>query len=161
MDKFVRQINGIATSRWSRNLWSQLRWNNSHPYHSTKNTLNSLSYIQRPSHELGRSFSSISNGFNTSGGKKPQISQAPAPPPKNVTIRTFYQKKLQGNQITMVTAYDFPSAVHCDVAGIDAVLVGDSVGMVELGQVHMPMTFFVCYFFINLRFLEYNTWSYA
>ena len=33
----------------------------------------------------------------------------------------------------MVTAYDYPSAVHVDKAGIDILLVGDSVGMVELG----------------------------
>ena len=35
-------------------------------------------------------------------------------------------------RITMVTAYDFPSAVHVDLAGFDVLLVGDSVGMVEL-----------------------------
>lgn len=33
----------------------------------------------------------------------------------------------------MVTAYDFPSAVHVARAGIDVVLVGDSIAMVELG----------------------------
>ncbi|CAI5741885.1 unnamed protein product [Hyaloperonospora brassicae] len=37
-------------------------------------------------------------------------------------------------RITMVTAYDFPSAVHVDLAGFDVLLVGDSVGMVELGM---------------------------
>jgi 3-methyl-2-oxobutanoate hydroxymethyltransferase len=35
--------------------------------------------------------------------------------------------------LPVVTAYTYPSAVHVDVAGIDALLVGDSVGMVELG----------------------------
>ena len=34
----------------------------------------------------------------------------------------------------MVTAYDYPSAVHVARAGIDIVLVGDSVAMVELGH---------------------------
>ena len=33
----------------------------------------------------------------------------------------------------MVTAYDYPSAVHVARAGVDIVLVGDSVAMVELG----------------------------
>jgi 3-methyl-2-oxobutanoate hydroxymethyltransferase len=33
----------------------------------------------------------------------------------------------------MATAYDYPSAVHVARAGMDIVLIGDSVGMVELG----------------------------
>ena len=33
----------------------------------------------------------------------------------------------------MVTAYDFPSARHCESAGVDMLLVGDSLGMVVLG----------------------------
>ena len=43
------------------------------------------------------------------------------------------RRTAQGMPITMVTAYDYPSAVHVDKAGIDILLVGDSVGMVELG----------------------------
>lgn len=42
--------------------------------------------------------------------------------------------KQEGKKITMVTAYDYPSAVHVDVADIDILLVGDSVGMVSLGM---------------------------
>ncbi len=43
---------------------------------------------------------------------------------------------------TQATAYDFPSAVHVDLAGIDIVLVGDSVGMVVLGyDTTLPVTF--------------------
>jgi len=40
--------------------------------------------------------------------------------------------KRKGKPITMVTAYDYPSAVHVDLAGFDILLVGDSLGMVEL-----------------------------
>lgn len=41
----------------------------------------------------------------------------------------------------MVTAYTYPSAVHVDAADIDVLLVGDSVGMVELGyDTTLPVT---------------------
>lgn len=43
-------------------------------------------------------------------------------------------KKRKGKKITMATAYDFPSAAHVARAGIDMILVGDSVAMVELGH---------------------------
>ncbi|KAG2793410.1 hypothetical protein PC111_g23045 [Phytophthora cactorum] len=46
-------------------------------------------------------------------------------------IGIFKRKK---KPITMVTAYDYPSAVHVDLAGFDILLVGDSMGMVELGM---------------------------
>ncbi|MGB2601390.1 MAG: 3-methyl-2-oxobutanoate hydroxymethyltransferase [Candidatus Omnitrophota bacterium] len=50
-----------------------------------------------------------------------------------VTILDFKRKKDDGEKITMLTAYDCPMAGIVDSAGIDAVLVGDSVGMVVLG----------------------------
>lgn len=41
----------------------------------------------------------------------------------------------------MVTAYTYPSAIHVDAAGIDICLVGDSLGMVELGyDTTLPVT---------------------
>ena len=49
------------------------------------------------------------------------------------TVLDFKRKKNNGEKITMLTAYDHPMARLVDSAGIDAVLVGDSVGMVMLG----------------------------
>jgi 3-methyl-2-oxobutanoate hydroxymethyltransferase len=63
----------------------------------------------------------------------PVITAAPAPVLKNISINSLLLKKRKKQKISMVTAYDFPSAVHVDKAGIDILLVGDSVGMVELG----------------------------
>ncbi|CAI5724682.1 unnamed protein product [Peronospora destructor] len=49
--------------------------------------------------------------------------------------------KRQKKPITMVTAYDYPSAIHVDLAGFDVLLVGDSLGMVELGMdTTLPVT---------------------
>ena len=52
---------------------------------------------------------------------------------KKVTIAELYQKKAMGQKISMMTAYDYPTANLVDQAGIDTVLVGDSLGMVMLG----------------------------
>ncbi len=49
------------------------------------------------------------------------------------TIQDFMKKKAEGKKITMLTAYDYPFARIVDEAGIDAILVGDSLGMVVQG----------------------------
>lgn len=50
------------------------------------------------------------------------------------TVLTFADKKRRGERITMVTAYDYPSARAAEQAGMDAILVGDSLAMVVLGH---------------------------
>jgi 3-methyl-2-oxobutanoate hydroxymethyltransferase len=50
-----------------------------------------------------------------------------------MTRLDFMNMKQIGEPITMVTAYDYPSAKHVEQAGVDMILVGDSLGMVVLG----------------------------
>lgn len=53
---------------------------------------------------------------------------------KKVTIQTLQQMKDAGERISMLTAYDATFSRLFDEAGIDALLVGDSLGMVVQGQ---------------------------
>ncbi len=68
------------------------------------------------------------------------ISKAKGTPPKK-TIQIFRKKKEQGEPIAMLTGYDYSTALALDRAGIDAILVGDSLGMVVLGfENTLPVT---------------------
>jgi 3-methyl-2-oxobutanoate hydroxymethyltransferase len=53
--------------------------------------------------------------------------------PKKLTISDFYEMKKEGKKITWITAYDFPIASFAQAAGMDMILVGDSLGMVVYG----------------------------
>jgi len=58
-----------------------------------------------------------------------------------VTVPDILSKKDRGEKITQVTAYDYPSALMVEEAGLDMILVGDSVGMVVLGyESPIPVT---------------------
>ena len=60
---------------------------------------------------------------------------------KKITITDLNNKKRDGKKITMLTAYDYPIARLVDEAGIDSILVGDSLGMVVLGyESTVPVT---------------------
>lgn len=59
----------------------------------------------------------------------------PSPPSrKKVTLGTLRAMHKRGEPITMITAHDFPSAHVADAAGMDMILVGDSLAMVALGM---------------------------
>ncbi|MCR5630328.1 3-methyl-2-oxobutanoate hydroxymethyltransferase [Eubacterium sp.] len=49
------------------------------------------------------------------------------------TINTFKEAKLNGDKVTMLTAYDYSTAKIMEEAGVDSILVGDSLGNVMLG----------------------------
>ena len=50
-----------------------------------------------------------------------------------VTVLDVQQKKKEGRKLVMCTAYDYPFGLMADEAGMDMVLVGDSLGMVVMG----------------------------
>lgn len=52
---------------------------------------------------------------------------------KKITTYSLRKMKKSGEKITMLTAYDYPTAKIMDEAGVDCLLVGDSLGMVVLG----------------------------
>lgn len=52
---------------------------------------------------------------------------------KKVTLNTLFKKAREGKPITWLTCYDYPTAYLQEQAGIDMILVGDSLGMTMLG----------------------------
>jgi 3-methyl-2-oxobutanoate hydroxymethyltransferase len=60
---------------------------------------------------------------------------------KKVTTRLIQAMKTRHEPISMLTAYDYPTALIMDQVGVDIILVGDSLGMVELGyESTLPVT---------------------
>lgn len=53
---------------------------------------------------------------------------------KKITPQDLLIKKEQGKKIVRVVCYDYPMALLADRAGVDSILVGDSLGMVVLGE---------------------------
>ena len=60
---------------------------------------------------------------------------------KEVNINYLYSKKEEGEKISWLTAYDYPTALYEEKAGIEMILVGDSGGMTLLGyESTLPVT---------------------
>src|SRR3954470_9515854 len=51
-----------------------------------------------------------------------------------ITVPRLHEMKARGEKIVVLTAYDASFAAQCDAAGVDVVLVGDSLGMVVQGR---------------------------
>jgi 3-methyl-2-oxobutanoate hydroxymethyltransferase len=61
--------------------------------------------------------------------------------PTRLTVPDFLAFKSTGRKISMLTAYDYPTAAALDGAGIDAILVGDTLSMVVQGhETTLPVT---------------------
>lgn len=72
-------------------------------------------------------------------GRGPQALRAPEG--SRVSVGSVRAAGREGSRVSMVTAYDFPSASHACCAGIDIILVGDSAGMVVHGyDTTLPVT---------------------
>jgi 3-methyl-2-oxobutanoate hydroxymethyltransferase len=64
---------------------------------------------------------------------------------KKISIHDLYQKKQKGEKVTWLTCYDFPTAQFQETAGIEMILVGDSMGMCVYGyQGTVPVTMDQC-----------------
>jgi 3-methyl-2-oxobutanoate hydroxymethyltransferase len=57
-----------------------------------------------------------------------------SPASQRVTRQTLCQMKTQGRKFAMLTAYDYPTAVMAQAAGVHSLLIGDSMGTVLLGH---------------------------
>lgn len=64
---------------------------------------------------------------------------------KKLTINDFYNMKTSNSKLTWLTAYDFPTAQFAEAAGLDMLLVGDSLGMCIYGyKGTVPVTMEQC-----------------
>jgi 3-methyl-2-oxobutanoate hydroxymethyltransferase len=75
------------------------------------------------------------------GRRAPGHGGSPMADRKKVSLPLLFQKVEAGQPLTMLTCYDFPTATFQEQAGIDIVLVGDSLGMTMLGyESTLPVT---------------------
>lgn len=95
-----------------------------------------LATLLQPAHTLqptsGSHSTSQPRSYSSHSPLSPTASAAA--PRKKVTLPTLRAMYKRNEPITMLTAHDFPSAHVADAAGMDVVLVGDSLAMVALGM---------------------------
>lgn len=76
----------------------------------------------------------LHNAAQTRLSSHSPVGSSSTPQRKRVTLQTLRAMYQRGEPIAMLTAQDFPSAHAADHAGMDIVLVGDSLAMVALGM---------------------------
>lgn len=81
---------------------------------------------------MNSSFAATSTTTSTPYGTIPPAS--PMPSRKPISLPRMAQMRAQGEKIAMLTAYDATFAAVADAAGVDCILIGDSLGMVCQGQ---------------------------
>ncbi len=81
-------------------------------------------------------------GYSLTMSAKPKKTPSDSPTsPAVMTVPRFPAAKAKGTKLSVLTAYDFPWAGIFDAAGVDAILVGDSVAMVVQGHpTTLPVT---------------------
>jgi 3-methyl-2-oxobutanoate hydroxymethyltransferase len=77
---------------------------------------------------------SFPGGFPGGGSSTPPSTSSTAHSSTKVTVPALTEMKRQGKPISALTAYDYPTSRLADEAGIDLLLVGDSLAMVVLGH---------------------------
>jgi 3-methyl-2-oxobutanoate hydroxymethyltransferase len=79
------------------------------------------------------SVSSVKPAENPTNGHTP-LAVSPVTQGKPVTVPDFLAARAKGHKLAVLTAYDYTMARLLDAAGVDGILVGDSLGMVVQGQ---------------------------
>lgn len=92
-----------------------------------------LHYIT-PNHQTARSVAVTTHILAKRHSSHSPISALAAPARKPITLPALQAMHARREPIAMLTAHDFPSAHAADAAGLDMVLVGDSLAMVALGM---------------------------
>ncbi|MEE6295317.1 3-methyl-2-oxobutanoate hydroxymethyltransferase [Georgenia wangjunii] len=93
-----------------------------------------------PSDVVGAGQPGIPTGVGSAQGQ-PADGRQGVPVPRRVRVHHLQQQKERGEPLTMLTAYDAVSARIFDEAGIDMLLVGDSIGDNMLGHANtIPVT---------------------